>query len=215
LAAREQPEFMEEQSMANTELVVSARERIGKGGARSLRRQELIPAVVYGKDMEPCAVTVEPKALREAMATESGWNTLISLKGIPAVEGKVVILKDLQVDPIRRDMMHADFQTIEMGKKTHVMVPVHPVGKSKGEKEGGNLQIIRHELEVYCLPSAIPTAIEVDVTDMKIGDVFHVEDLVLPEGIQVPHDVNFTVITVTGRKAEEEEGTAEEAGEEA
>lgn len=206
---------MEEQSMANTELVVSARERIRKGGARSLRRQELIPAVVYGKGMEPCSVTVEPKALQQAMATESGWNTLITLRGVSEVEGKVVIIKDLQVDPIRRDMMHADFQAIEMGKKTHVMVPVHPVGKSKGEKEGGNLQVIRHELEVVCLPSAIPAAIEVDVAEMKIGDVLHVEDLVLPEGIQVPHDVNFTVITVTGRKVEEEEGAAEEAGEEA
>ncbi len=201
--------------MANTELKVSARERIGKGGSRSLRRQGLVPAVVYGKGMAPCSVSVEPKALEEAIATEAGWNTLIKLSGVPAVDGKVVILKDLQVDPIRRDMWHADFQAIEMGKKTHVLVPVHPVGKSKGEKEGGNLQVIRHELEVVCLPSNIPSAIEVNVSDLKIGGVLHVEDLVLPEGIEVPHDVNFTVITVTGRKAEEEEGATEGAAEEA
>ena len=200
--------------MANTELMVSAREKVGKGGARSLRRQGMIPAVIYGKGIEPCPVTVAPKALEEAIATEAGWNTLIKISGVAAVEGKVVILKDLQVDPIRRDMWHADFQAIEMGKKTHVMVPVHPVGKAKGEKEGGNLQVIRHELEVVCLPSDIPAAIEVNVADLEIGDVLHVADLVLPAGIEVPHDVNFTVITVTGHKTEEEEA-AEEGTEEA
>ena len=202
--------------MAETELNVTLRNGIGKGGARALRRQNLVPAVVYGRGLEPCAVTVEPKALKKAIATESGWNTLITLKGEGAFSGKVVILKDMQVDPIRRDVKHADFQVIDLKKKVHVLVPVHPVGKSEGEKVGGSLQIIRHELEVFCLPSAIPGAIEVDVTSLDIGDVLHVEDLVLPTGVEVPHEVNFTVITVTGHKAEEgEEGAAEEEAEEA
>jgi large subunit ribosomal protein L25 len=202
--------------MAETELNVTLRDGIGKGGARALRRQNLVPAVVYGRGLEPCAVTVEPKALKKAIATESGWNTLITLKGEGAFSGKVVILKDMQVDPIRRDVKHADFQVIDLKKKVHVMVPVHPVGKSEGEKVGGSLQIIRHELEVFCLPSGIPGAIEVDVTSLNIGDVLHVEDLVLPAGVEVPHEVNFTVITVTGHKAEEgEEGAAEEEAEEA
>ena len=202
--------------MAETELNVTLRDGIGKGGARALRRQNLVPAVVYGRGLEPCAITVEPKALKKAIATESGWNTLITLKGEGAFSGKVVILKDMQVDPIRRDVKHADFQVIDLKKKVHVMVPVHPVGKSEGEKVGGSLQIIRHELEVFCLPSGIPGAIEVDVTSLNIGDVLHVEDLVLPAGVEVPHEVNFTVITVTGHKAEEgEEGAAEEEAEEA
>jgi len=202
--------------MAETELNVTLRNGIGKGGARALRRQNLVPAVVYGRGLEPCAVTVEPKALKKAISTESGWNTLITLKGEGAFSGKVVILKDMQVDPIRRDVKHADFQVIDLKKKVHVMVPVHPVGKSEGEKVGGSLQIIRHELEVFCLPSGIPGAIEVDVTSLNIGDVLHVEDLVLPAGVEVPHEVNFTVITVTGHKAEEgEEGAAEEEAEEA
>jgi len=203
--------------MAQAELNVTQRDGIGKGSARALRRQELVPAVVYGKGVEPCAITVEPKALKKAIATEAGWNTLITLKGEGAFDGKVVILKDMQVDPIRRDIQHADFQVIDLSKKVHVMVPVHPVGKSAGEKVGGSLQIIRHELEVVCLPAAIPGSIEVDVTALNIGDVMHVEDLVLPTGTEVPHDVNFTVITVTGHKPEEEEGEAaeEEAGEEA
>jgi large subunit ribosomal protein L25 len=201
--------------MAQTELNVTPRSRIGKGGARDLRRQGLVPATVYGKGMEPCAVTVEPKSLLKVIATEAGWNTLITLKGDGVFDNKVVILKDMQVEPIRRDVLHADFQAIDLKTKVHVMVPVNPVGKSEGEKAGGSLQVIRKELEVVCLPTVIPGAIDVDVTAMSIGDVLHVEDLALPEGVEAPHEANFTVITVTGRKAEEEEIAAVEVEAEA
>lgn len=197
--------------MAQSNLMVSQRANLGKGGARAARRQGLVPAVVYGKGLEPCAVNVEPKSLEQAIGTEAGWNTLITLSGEGPVDGRVVILKDLQMDPIRREPLHADFQVIDLAKKIHVMVPVHPVGKSAGEKAGGNLQVVRHELEVACLPTAIPGAIEVDVTSLGIGDVLHIADIELPDGIEAPHDVNFTVITVTGHKAEEEAVGEEEA----
>lgn len=188
--------------MAQTELNVTLREGIGKGSARSLRRQGLIPAVVYGKGMDSCALSVAPKELQAAIGTEAGWNTLITLKGEGAFNGKVVILKDLQVDAVRGEALHADFQAIELGKKVHVMVPVHPQGKSEGEKMGGTLELIRHEVEIVCLPSAIPSAIDIDVSALKIGDVVHVDELVLPEGVEVPHEVNFTVLTIKGRKEE-------------
>lgn len=198
--------------MAKSELQVTAREQSGKGVARSLRRQGLIPAVVYGKDMEPCSISVSPKALKAAIATEAGLNTLITLKGDGPFSGKVVLLKETQVHAIRRDLEHADFQTVDLKKKTHVMVPVHPVGKSEGEKLGGSLQVVRHELEVICLPTNIPSAIEIDVTAMNIGDVLHIEDVAAPEGAELPHDVNFTVITCVGRTAEEEPEAAEGEG---
>ncbi len=93
------------------------------------------------------------------------------------------------------------------------MVPIHPVGKSAGEKEGGNMSIIRHEIEVECLPSAIPASIDIDVTEMQIGDVVHVEDLQLGEGVESAHDANFTILTVVGRMAEDEaEGEELEEG---
>jgi large subunit ribosomal protein L25 len=196
--------------MATAELKVTQRDRSGKGVARSLRRQGKIPAVVYGRGLTPATVAVTPKELKAAISTEAGWNTLITLKGESEYAGKVVILKDLQVDPIRRDYMHADFQVIDMTHKVHVMVPVHAVGKSAGEKSGGTLQVIRKELGVVCLPNAIPGAIEVDVTALAIGDVLHINDLALPAGVEVPHEVNFTVITCVGHKAEESaEGAAE------
>lgn len=199
--------------MAQSEMNVQARHEAGKGIARSLRRQGMIPGVVYGKGLEPCPISVTPKELENAIATEAGWNTLITLRGEGAFAGRTVILKDTQVDAIRRDILHADFQTIDRSTKIYVMVPVHAIGKSAGEKAGGHLQVVRHELEVACLPEAIPSAIEVDVTLLNVGDVLHVEDIVLPAGVEAPHDVNFTVITVTGRKAEEEAEGEAEAGE--
>ncbi len=206
--------------MANSVLIVEPRVRIGKGGSRKVRQDGLVPAVMYGKGMETINLRVEPKALHKAISTEAGWNTLITLKGDGPFDGKVVILKDMQIEPIRRDILHADFQAIDLKKKIHVMVPVHAVGKSEGEKMGGLLNIIRHELEVICLPTAIPASIEVDVTEMEIGDVIHINDITLPEGVEIPEDVNFTVLTVASQRVEEEveeegeEEAAEEAGEE-
>jgi large subunit ribosomal protein L25 len=203
--------------MAKSVLNVEPRVRTGKGGSRKVRQDGLVPAVVYGKGIETLNLRVAPKALEEAIATEAGWNTLITLKGNGPFDGKVVILKDMQVHPIRRDVQHVDFHAIDLKQKVSVMVPVHAVGKSAGEKMGGSLQIVRHEIEVVCLPTEIPPVFEIDVTNLEIGDVIHIEDIALPEGAEVPHDVDFTVLTVVGRKAEEEEEVegAEEEGIEA
>jgi len=201
--------------MAKVNLKVVHRDNAGKGAARSIRREGLIPAVVYGKGLGSLSIAVEPKALAAALGTEAGWNALITLKGDGSFSGKVVILKDLQRHPVGREPIHVDFQAIDLKKKVHVMVPLHPVGKSAGEKLGGALQIIRHELEILCLPTEIPSAIEVDVTPLMIGDVLHVNDLALPPGAQIPHDVNFTVITVVGIKEEVEEVEEVVEGEEA
>ncbi|MDG5468146.1 50S ribosomal protein L25 [Deltaproteobacteria bacterium IMCC39524] len=191
--------------MAKSVLNVETRVRIGKGGSRKVRQDGLVPAVVYGKGVEALNLRLDPKALQKAVATEAGWNTLITLKGDGPFDGLVVILKDMQIDAIRRNPMHIDFLAIDLKKTLAVMVPVQPVGKSQGEIEGGTLQLVRHEVEVYCLPTNIPTSIEVDVTALNIGDVVHIDELSLPEGVESQHDVNFTVLTVVGRMAEEVE----------
>lgn len=200
--------------MANAELNVTLREEAGKGVSRKLRAEGLVPAVVYGKGMEPCSVTVEPKALEKAVSSDAGWNTLITLKGAKPVENKVVVLKSLELHAVRRDMVSADFHAIDLKQKGSFMVPVVPVGKSEGEKVGGSLQVIRHELEVVCLPTAVPQTIEINVEALEIGDVVHVDEVVVPEGAELPFDVNFTVITCVGHKPEADELEGEE-GEEA
>ena len=209
--------------MAKSVLNVETRVRIGKGGSRKVRQDGLVPAVVYGKGVDSLNLRLDPKALQQAVATEAGWNTLITLKGDGPFDGLVVILKDMQIDAIRRNPMHVDFLAIDLKKTLAVMVPVQPVGKSQGEIEGGTLQLVRHEVEVYCLPTNIPTSIEINVTALNVGEVVHIDEVSLPEGVESQHDVNFTVLTVVGRMAEEvevdeedEEGVeAEEVSEEA
>ena len=191
--------------MAKSVLNVETRVRTGKGGSRKVRQDGLVPAVVYGKGVEALNLRLDPKALQQAVATEAGWNTLLTLKGDGPFDGLVVILKDMQIDAIRRNPMHVDFLAIDLKKTLAVMVPVQPVGKSQGEIEGGSLQLVRHEVEVYCLPTNIPTSIEIDVTALNVGDGIHIDEVSFPEGVESQHDVNFTVLTVVGRMAEEVE----------
>lgn len=196
--------------MAKSVLNVETRVRTGKGGSRKVRRDGLVPAVVYGKGFEALNLRLDPKALQKAISNESGWNTLITLKGDGPFDGQVVILKDIQIDAIRRDTQHVDFLAIDLKKAIFVLVPVHAVGKSQGEVEGGTLQLVRHELELNCVPTNIPSSIEIDVTKLNIGDAVHIDEVVLPEGVESHHDVNYTVLTVVGHKPEEVEPGDEE-----
>ncbi len=191
--------------MAKSVLNVETRVRTGKGGSRKVRQDGLVPAVVYGKGVEALNLRLDPKALQQAVATEAGWNTLLTLKGDGPFDGLVVILKDMQIDAIRRNPTHVDFLAIDLKKTLAVMVPVQPVGNAQGVVEGGTLQLIRHELEVYCLPTNIPTSIEIDVTALNVGEGIHIDEVSFPEDVESQHDVNFTVLTVVGRMAEEVE----------
>lgn len=207
--------------MQQSELNVSLRESVGKGSARATRRAGLIPGVVYGTDIATCSVVINPKELASVLDTDAGANTILTLRaeGQP-FDGLQVILKDEQISPIRREREHVDFQVIDLKKKGSFMVPVFTVGEAIGEKEGGNLQLIRVELEVFCLPTQVPSHIEIDVSALQIGDSIHIEDIKAPEDVELVHEVNFTVITVVGFKGsdlddEEAEDAAEVAGEQA
>ncbi|MDY0212947.1 MAG: 50S ribosomal protein L25 [Desulfuromonadaceae bacterium] len=207
--------------MQQSELSVSLRERVGKGGARSARRAGLIPGVVYGVDIAATPVLVSPKELTTVLDTDAGINTILTLRaeGQP-FNGLNVMVKDEQINPIRRERIHVDFQVVDLKKKGYYMVPVFTVGESAGEKEGATLQLIRVELEVYCLPTKVPGHIEIDVSALEIGDSIHIEDVTAPEDVEFVHDVNFTVVTVVGFRASEldedeeaAESDVEEAGE--
>ncbi len=201
--------------MAQVELNVELREGTGKGVARKLRAVGKIPAVVYGKDIDPTTIVVSPKELQAAISGEAGINTLLTLKGVAGLEGKLVVLKDAELHPLRREMVCADFQAINLQEKSSFMIPVATVGTSAGQKMGGSLQLIRHELEVMCLPTEVPQHIEIDVTALEIGDTVHIEEVKAPANVDLVFDVNFTVVTIVGHKAETEETeeTEEDAAE--
>ena len=191
--------------MAQVKLNVELRDGSGKGVARKLRAAGKVPAVVYGKGLETKAVIVDPADLEQAIAGEAGLNTLITLKGAPELDGKVVILKNVDIHPLKRSMVCADFHAIDLKAKSSFMVPVNIVGTAVGQKEGGALQLIRNELEVLCLPTEVPQFIDIDVTALEIGDTIHIEEVTVPENVELVHDVDFTVITLSIIKEEVEE----------
>ncbi|MFE8600564.1 50S ribosomal protein L25/general stress protein Ctc [Archangium violaceum] len=183
-------------SIDKSTLEVKAREGSGKGAARRLRSQGLVPAVVYGKHLEkPLSVAVDPKAVRAAINTPHKLNTLITLKGVGA--DQQVLFKDYQRDPVSRDILHVDFIAVREEDLVKVNVPLVLTGKAEGLAEGGLLSQIRRELEVYAKPRAIPEKIEVDVTSLKIAMAMHINDVKLPEGVVVKTNVNYTIAVVS------------------
>jgi large subunit ribosomal protein L25 len=157
------------------------RDTFGKNEARRLRAKGNIPAVLYGgasADGTPQAtpIAVDPKALMSILRGESGVNTLIGLK-VGSEEVKV-LMREYQVDPLSRRLLHADFYRIAMDKLLVVKVPVTVKGEAKGIKQqGGLLDIVHREVEVECLPANIPEHIEVDVTELMLGQAIRLRDV--------------------------------------
>lgn len=157
------------------------RDTFGKNEARRLRAKGHIPAVLYGGvavDGKPQAtpIAVDPKALMGILRGESGVNTLIGLK--VGSEDVKVLMREYQVDPLTRRLLHVDFYRIAMDKMLVVKVPVTVKGEAKGIKQqGGLLDIVHREVEVECLPADIPEAIEVDVTELMLGQAIRLRDV--------------------------------------
>ncbi|GHG81681.1 50S ribosomal protein L25/general stress protein Ctc [Comamonas sp. JC664] len=188
---------------ANTStLEAKSREGSGKGVARRLRAEGLIPAVVYGKHLEkPVHISVDPKAVRQAINTPHKFNTLITIK--VAGGDRQVLLKDYQMEPVTRAILHADFLDVRANEQVKVKVPIVLTGRAQGVADGGLLTQARREIEVWSLPAAIPERIEVDVTPMKITEVLHINDVKLPEGVSVKTNVNYTLAVISAPEAAE------------
>jgi len=188
--------------MERAQLNVTLREGKGKGGARKIRAKGSIPAVIYGKGIETVMIEVNPKEFDQVLSGSGGKNTLLDVK-VPEHGTITAMLKDHQADNLRRQYTHLDFVKVDLKQKIRVEIPIVVTGKAEGVKEGGILEIIRRELTAICLPTAIPKGIEVDVSALKIGQSIHIDDVKLPEGLEVPRETNFTVVSVVAPKAEE------------
>ena len=197
--------------MELNEINANIRATTGNGPARVLRREGRIPAILYGTATDPVLLSVDIKELEQAFKKAASLQALLNLVVHDSeTYTKPVIVKELQTHPTTEAFLHADFYEIDMENKITVNVPILLVGKSKGVEEGGLLQSIRRELEITCLPNQIPAAIEVDVTDMVIGDSLHVKSISLPEGVELQTETDFTVLTVISAKVEIEEPEVEE-----
>lgn len=180
------------------ELKTNIRETRGKNAARVLRNEGVVPAVIYGDNTEALSVTVRVADVQEAFKQSKTIQVVVNIS-VDGGQPKVAIIKEVQTDPVRNEIRHVDFQVVALDKKIKAIAPVETVGKAKGLEMGGILQVIRRQLEVLCLPLAIPTSIKVDVTDLRIGKSIHVDEIKI-DGIDIPHHVNFTVVTVVPPK---------------
>lgn len=194
-------------------LKAEARERVGKGSARALRREGKIPAVIYGDKQAPVAITVSAKEIYHRIYAGHFSTTVIDID----VDGKLfhVLPREYQLDPVKDTPLHVDFLRVRKGAVVTVDVPVHFENEelSPGIKRGGVLNVVRHEIEVQCPADAIPEAIVVDLKGTDIGDSIHISAVTLPKGVTPTiTDRDFTIATIAapaGLKAEEAEGEAQ------
>jgi large subunit ribosomal protein L25 len=184
--------------MAHVALSAQSRKETGKGAARTLRRQALIPAVFYGPEVDPVHLSLNYRDLEKLIRTGAGENVIIDL-AIETGESTLshrAMLKEIQLDPVKRTILHVDLYEISMDKKIQVEVPITLTGTARGLSEGGILQQVSRTVEISCLPDNIPDAFELEVTDLDIGDSLHVSDLKIPEGIEILEEEELTVATV-------------------
>jgi large subunit ribosomal protein L25 len=203
-------------SMANSaELKAQARNGVGKGAARELRRQGLIPAVIYGDKKPPVPVTITFKDAMKRIYDGGFLSHVITLD----VDGEKhrVIPRDYQLDPVKDRALHVDFLRIGAGSRINVQVHVSFINEelSPGLKRGGVLNIVHHTLDLSCPAESIPDSIVVDLTGLDVGDSVHIDAITLPEGVQShSHEADLTIATIvapSGLRSEEAEGGAPEA----
>ena len=195
------------------EAVLDAIERTtrGKNEARRLRVLGRIPAVVYGGKDGGKAIAVDPKVLARILRTEQGANTLIALN-VPGAGDARVLVREYQLDPVTHELLHADFYRVAMDKVLRVQVTVVPQGEPKGVKQqGGVLDIVHRQIEVECLPADIPNHIEVNVTELMVGQSVRVKDLATNPKWKAVTDPEMMLLHVIIPRVEEAPATPEAA----
>ena len=190
---------------------------MGNGPAKELRREGMIPAILYGPKAEPLMLSVTTKELETILKTSNIGQVLLNLLIQNGKQkSRTAMIKELQTQPVSGNLLHVDFYEVAMDQKIKISIPVVTTGQATGVEEGGVLQMVRHEVEIFCFPNNIPESLEVDITDMSIGDSKHIDEVSIDESFELVDESNFTIVTVLSPKAEEvEEVDEEEEGEEA
>ena len=192
---------------------VEVRGGIGKGGSRKVRAAGKVPGVVYGLKVEPVTVTFNEKELLSSLDKEKRRNTVLELSitspdGAGKSEKVTAMLREAQINPLSRRLVHVDFLRVDLDSEVHVTVPLVLTGKAIGTTNGGNLHQSLHVIPIAAKPAAIPTKLEVDVTPLEIGDALHVSDLKLGEGVRALLDPRDAIASVVAPKAEKVEAEA-------
>lgn len=197
--------------MAEVTLKAIRRDDTGKGAARRARAAGRVPAIVYGQGIEPMAIEVDRREFVTALHTDAGMNVLLNIE----VDGgsTTALTRELQQDPVRGTLLHADFVKIDLKQEVEVEVPVHLVGESPGAKEGGVLEHPLFTINVRCLPMNVPESIDADISGLEIGDALRVSELTAGRDFQILNDPDTVIASVAAPITEEQlEAMVAEAG---
>jgi large subunit ribosomal protein L25 len=186
---------------------------LGKGASRRLRRTGRLPGILYGAHKEPTMISLPHNEMVHHLQDESFYSNLLTLK--LGDDQETVVLKDLQRHPAKPFILHADFQRVQADEKIRLNVPLHFINEAKcpGVKAGGKISHQLTDVEITCLPKDLPEFIEVDMSEMEVGDALHLSELKLPPGVEYPSSEGEDYIVVnihTGHGGEEEEEEGEE-----
>ena len=189
---------------------VDVRAAAKKGAARKVRSGGQVPGVLYGRQREPIAVSFNEKELMTSLDKEKRRNTVLKLTIRDAGKSEEVtaMVRDAQINPLSRRLVHVDFLAVDLDAEVQVTVPLVLIGKAVGVTNGGNLHQSMHMIPIAAKPAAIPTKLEVDVSVLDIGDALHVSDLKLGDGVRVALDAKEAIASVVAPKAEKVEEVA-------
>ncbi len=207
--------------MANEVIKAELRTKAGKGSSRAIRRDGLVPAVVYGAKKDVTMITVDHIAVVKLLNTGGFLNTTYDVE----IEGKkeMVLPRDVQFHPVSDKPLHVDFLRLAQNATIAINVPVHFLNEEEcpGIKQGGIINVVKHDIELSCPANDIPEAIEIDLTGLELGDSVHISSITLPDGVtSVIDDRDFTIATIAAPSGlkddeeEDEEGVEGEEGEE-
>ncbi len=189
-------------------IVVQSRAAAGTGPARAIRREGVVPGVIYGNNKEPVHISVEPRVLIKEMYKPGFFSRLFTL----SLNGKEehVLAKDIQLHPVSDHPLHVDFQRVSKDSKIKVNVPLSFINdeKAPGVKKGGAINIVHHTLEVTCLAVAIPEQIVIDLGKLEMNQGIHIKDLALPAGVTPVTQDDMTLVTIVGSVADAEKAEA-------
>ena len=195
------------------ELEVEARDQLGKGENRRLRRRGKVPAILYGGGQEPQAIMLEHVRLQRQMENQAFYTSILTLK--LEGESQAVVIKDVQRHPFKRQVLHLDFQRILEDAKITLNVPIHFIGEELAygvREQGGEITRLVTDVELSCLPKDLPEFLELDVSAMELNQLLHLSDVVVPEGVELTalaHDHDPAVISINPPRREEEDEVIE------
>jgi large subunit ribosomal protein L25 len=189
------------------------RSSIGKGPARQARMAGRVPAILYGRGMDPAPLAVDAKQMGHALHTEAGANVLVNLE-VDGGRRYLTMVREVQRHPVRGTLLHVDFVNTARDVKTHAEVPIQVTGEAPGVREGGVLEHHLWELRVEALPTEIPSSIDVDISGLGIGDHLRVADVTPPPGVDIVSEPDEIILSVVEPKTARAEGEGEggEAG---